>query len=342
MSKSHLINANIHRAKEGARVLEDISRFLLRDETLLRQVREIRHRIQMSAPIYDVKEDLGGVNLIEYNIRYNLISIIQANAMRLQEALRVLEEMTQTSTDKQLMKELRYQAYNLHSRIYYLARKYLKWHLLEGLYLIIDTDIISYPIEAIIEIINQSPVNIVQYRNKLASKKIIFENVYKIKKKLDPDKLLIINDHIDVALDLGDGIHLGQDDYPLDRIRNIVPDDFILGISCHNFKEACIATQFNASYIAMGCLFETKSKDDIIPVSIHELQKVCNDVSIPVCAIGGININNLNQVLKADIKMAALISYVWKTGNPLKAINEMHEKIIKHNIPSNCPLSQFK
>ena len=337
MSKSHLINANIHRAKEGARVLEDIARFLLRDEVLFRQIREIRHRIQISAPIYDTKEDLGGMGLMEDNVRFNIISTIQANALRLQEALRVLEEMESISSNKQLIKELRYQAYNLHAKLYYTASKYLKWHLVEGLYLIIDTDVISYPIEEIIEIINQSSVNIVQYRNKSASKKNIFKNAYKIKQQLDRNKLLIINDHIDIALDLGDGIHLGQNDYPLERIRNIVPDDFILGISCHSLKEARRATQFDASYIAIGCLFETKSKNDVTPVSIHELQKVCGEVSVPVCAIGGININNVDQVLTADIKMAALISYVWKTDNPLKAINDMHKKIMRCNDLQTVP-----
>jgi thiamine-phosphate pyrophosphorylase len=182
----------------------------------------------------------------------------------------------------------------------------------------------------------------VQYRNKTASKKIIFDDLYKIKQQLDPNKLLIINDHIDIAIDLGDGIHLGQDDYPLERIRNIVPDDFIFGISCHSLEEARIAMQFDASYIAIGCLFETKSKNNVIPISIRELQKVCNEISVPICAIGGININNLDQVLVADVGMAALISYVWKTDNPLKVINEMHEKIINRNVSSRCPLLQYK
>ncbi len=334
MSRSHLINANIHRAKEGARVLEDIARFFLRDEILFHQIRELRHRIKISSPIYDVKTDLGGMKLIEDNVRYGLISIIQANAIRMQEALRVLEEITQISVEKESMKELRYQAYEIHSKLYYSGMKYLKRHLLEGLYLIIDSDVIAYPIEEIIEIINQSPVNIVQYRNKSASKKNIFDNAYKIKQKLNPDKVFIINDHIDIALDLGDGVHLGQDDYPLNRIRNIVSDNFILGISCHSVKEACIAAQSDVSYIAMGCLFETKSKNNVIPVSIQELKQACDKVSLPVCAIGGINCDNLDKVLAANIKMVALISYVWKTDNPLKTINEMHEKIVREQYES--------
>lgn len=328
MSKSHLINANTHRVKEGARVLEDIARFFLRDEKLLREIRDIRHQIHASAPLYDVKEDLGGAGLLENNVRYNLINLIQANSMRMQEALRVLEEMSENLIEKQRMKALRYQAYDFHSKIYYAVKKYLKWDLLRGLYLIIDTNIISTPLEEMIEIINQSAVNVIQYRNKSQSKKQVFEEVYKIKRHLNANKLLIINDHIDIALDLGDGVHLGQADYPLARIRRIIPDNFIFGISCHSLSEAQIATQFNPSYIAIGCLFETQSKHNVVPVSMQELQAVCNQISLPICAIGGINKNNLELVLTANVQMTALISYVWKEANPLEAINAMHERII--------------
>jgi thiamine-phosphate diphosphorylase len=201
--------------------------------------------------------------------------------------------------------------------------------LLSGLYLIIDTDVVPSSLEKTIDVINQSNINIVQYRNKAASKKTIFKNASTIKQKLSPHKLFIINDHIDIALDLGDGVHIGQDDYPIERIRSIVPHDFIVGISCHDLKEAQIAMEVGASYIAIGCLFATKSKNDVVPVSLSELQKVCDIATVPVCAIGGINMNNLDKVLTADIKMAALISYVWQTDAPLRVINEMHEKIIK-------------
>lgn len=328
MSKSHLINANIHRAKEGARVLEDIARFMLREEKLFYQIRELRHSLNATKPDYDLDKDLGGASLIENNLRVDLVSIIQANALRLQEALRVLEEHAVTISDKQNMKALRYQAYALQAKFYQSANKYLKFQSLEGLYLIIDTDIIPHPVEKIIEVVNQSAVKIVQYRNKSTSKQHVHAGAYKIKKLLDPNKLLIINDHIDIALDLADGVHLGQDDYPLERVRNITPDNFIFGISCHSQNEAYTAAKYDVSYIAIGCLFETKSKSDIVSVSIEELQKICCEVSIPVCAIGGINTNNLEKILTAQIKMAAIISHVWKTDDPLQTINNMHENIL--------------
>lgn len=328
MSTSHLINANSHRAKEGARVIEDIARFVLRDESLFNKIREIRHQIYVYKPTDDMQTDIGGIDHLENNVRSNLLDIIQANFLRLEEALRVLEEFSPVIEKKQLMKKLRYQTYDCHSYIYSAAKKYLKSTLLSGLYLVVDTDVISHPLEKIIDIINQSPVNIVQYRNKSPSKKTVFDGAYQIKQQLDPNKLLIINDHIDIALDLGDGVHLGQDDYPLDRIRTMIPNDFILGISTHNTAEAFMAAQCGASYIAFGCLFATNSKRDTMPVSIAELKQICNSVSLPVCGIGGITHANLENVLSANAKMAALISYVWKTDNPLQMIKNMHEMII--------------
>lgn len=329
MPTSHLINANVHRAKEGARVLEDIARFILRDEDLFLEVREIRHQIQIAEPIYNAKTDLGGSTFVENNVRQDIADIIQANSLRLQEALRVLEELESVANKKHQVKKLRYQAYDLHSRLHYSAKKYLKLRCLEGLYLIIDTDVISYPLEKIIDTINQSPVSIVQYRNKSLSKKNVFEGAKTVKERLDARKLLIINDHIDIAIDLADGVHLGQEDYPLARVRHILPNHFIFGISCHNLEEARAAIQLGASYIGVGCLFETSSKNDITPISIQDLKIICDTVSVPVCGIGGINTNNLDDVLSADVKMAALISHVWKSNNPLEVINQMHDKILR-------------
>ena len=86
MSISSLINANTHRVKEGARVLEDIGRFVLRDETLFTKIRKLRHSLQTSPPIETTQSDLGGPSLKEDNLRRNLIHLVQANASRIQEA----------------------------------------------------------------------------------------------------------------------------------------------------------------------------------------------------------------------------------------------------------------
>lgn len=331
MSTSHLVNANLHRAKEGARVLEDIARFILRDDSLFQEVREIRHAIKIHAPIYIVDDDIGGVGLIEDNLRSSLVDTVQANALRLQEALRVLEEMATASFEKSHFKALRYLAYAIHSKLYFSALKYSHRERLKGLYLIIDTDVISQSLDEIISIINQSPVTIVQYRNKSSSKQQVYGGAKKVREHLNKDKRLIINDHIDIALELGDGVHVGQADYPLPSIRKIMPESFILGISCHNLDEVRHAQTCGATYIAIGCLFATKSKSNTTPVTLEMLKQVCDAVDVPVCGIGGITTANLAQVVSANVAMAALISYVWRVENPLREINAMHASIVMKN-----------
>ena len=91
MRIEHLINANVHRVKEGARVLEDVARFILCDQDLFHQARALRHRLLATKPVLDAAEDLGGPSLAENNARANLLQLVQANALRMQEALRVLE-----------------------------------------------------------------------------------------------------------------------------------------------------------------------------------------------------------------------------------------------------------
>jgi thiamine-phosphate diphosphorylase len=199
---------------------------------------------------------------------------------------------------------------------------------LQGLYPIIDSDVISMDIEKSVHMINQSPVNIVQYRNKTGSKKKIHSDALKIRKMLDSTKLFIVNDHIDIAMDVADGVHVGQDDYPVEFIRRIIPEYFILGISCHNLDEAQVAVQSGASYIAVGSLFDTISKNNALRVSMQVLASICGEIALPICGIGGINTLNLDHVLATGIKMAASISHIWKNQNPEKILCNMHEKII--------------
>lgn len=331
MSTSHLINANTHRMKEGARVLEDVARFMLRNDLLFNRIRSLRHALHGATPILDDIEDLGGARLGENNARCNLIDIIQANALRMQEALRVLEEFHQDGQQKHYLKSLRYQAYEIQRDIFIAANQFLRVDKLRGLYLVIDTSVIAYPLSVIAEVINASNVTIVQYRNKHQNKSEFYRDASHLKNLLDKNKVYIINDHIDVALDLADGIHLGQDDFPLDRIRHIVPDTFIYGISCHNQAEAAAAQTAGATYLSIGCLHPTNSKPDVTPTSLKTLEDVCKTSSIPVCAIGGMNQNNIDEVVTRGASMAAMISYPWSTTSPLTAIQKCSLLVSRHS-----------
>jgi thiamine-phosphate pyrophosphorylase len=136
--------------------------------------------------------------------------------------------------------------------------------------------------------------------------------------------LLIVNDHADLALAAGaDGVHLGQKDLPPVAMRAFVPPDFIVGVSTNNVEEARRAQADGASYVAVGALFPTASKAVTRPASPQRLREVKQAVSVPVVGIGGINENNIDQVLAAGADAVAVISAVIAADDVREAASRL-------------------
>lgn len=128
--------------------------------------------------------------------------------------------------------------------------------------------------------------------------------------------LFIINDRLDVALECGaDGVHLGPDDIRADVARQLSPPGFIIGISVGTVDEAVRAEQDGADYLALSPVFSTASKYDAGPGrGLDEFRKIKRNVSVPVIAIGGINRDNVREVIAAGADGVAVISGV--VGSP--------------------------
>lgn len=123
---------------------------------------------------------------------------------------------------------------------------------------------------------------------------------------------LIINDNVMVAaLADADGVHLGQDDMDIEKARKILGANKIIGLSTHNVEEAKLAEQSGADYIGVGAVFKTSTKDNTIPVTYDVLQEICNTVSIPAVAIGGINADNITKLEGSGIAGVALVSAIF-------------------------------
>ena len=121
----------------------------------------------------------------------------------------------------------------------------------------------------------------------------------------------IVNDHVDLALAAGaDGVHVGQKDLPVRVVRRLLPEGAIVGCSTNDADEARRAEADGADYVSVGRLFPTGSKGDTRPATLETLRSVKAAVSLPVCAIGGINESNIDDVIAAGADMAAVIAAV--------------------------------
>jgi len=141
--------------------------------------------------------------------------------------------------------------------------------------------------------------------------------------------LFMVNDRLDVALACGaDGVHLGQDDIRVGVARQIAPPGFIIGVSVGTVDEAVRAEEEGADYIAISPVFSTVSKNDAGPgLGLDVIREIRRSVSVPVIAIGGINLDNVRQVIAAGADGVAVISVVVGSRDIIAASRELKKRI---------------
>ena len=140
----------------------------------------------------------------------------------------------------------------------------------------------------------------------------------------DAGALFIVNDHVDLALAAGaDGVHVGQKDLPVAVVRRIAGPAMVIGCSTNNADEARKAEADGADYVSVGRLFETASKSDTRQATVDSVREVKAAVSLPVCAIGGINESNIDAVIAAGADMVAVIGAVAGGPDPRAAARRL-------------------
>ncbi len=181
----------------------------------------------------------------------------------------------------------------------------------------------------------KSNADVLQLRNKKLTARDIYRAALYIKSLLnkfssDRKPLFIVNDRSDIAALAGaDGVHIGQDDFPLATIKKIYPN-LIVGVSVDNLKQALDAQNNGADYIGAGPVYSTFSKIDAGNIMSPEILKtICRNVKIPVIAIGGINTYNIKELAAYGVKGAAVISAVAGSVNPLETAATFRQNIDK-------------
>ena len=135
---------------------------------------------------------------------------------------------------------------------------------------------------------------------------------------------LIINDDLEVALACGaDGVHVGQDDLPVEEVRRRVGDKMIVGVSAHNPEEARRAFEGGADYLGAGAVFGSTTKTNVTALSHETLRAICDAVPIPVVAIGGITRENLPRLAGTGVAGVAVVSAIFAADDITAASREL-------------------
>jgi thiamine-phosphate pyrophosphorylase len=183
------------------------------------------------------------------------------------------------------------------------------------LYVIVDRKVSGHrPLLDIVSKIKDSGADIIQLRDKESKRESVLKEAYKLRKLLRGSKtIFIVNDYIDIAKIVdSDGIHLGQNDLPVQIARQLLGKDKLIGVSCHNLNQAIEAQKNRADYISIGPIFSTPTKPEYKAVGIDLIRKVKKAIHIPFFLIGGINEKNIKDMLPLGIKRAAVCRAICK------------------------------
>ncbi len=340
-----IVDANLNRASEAARVIEDIARFHLSSAPLAGESKQLRHDIREApteigasrAALCQARDSEGDVAASQVRSgRNGLLSVATANFSRLQEAFRVLEEVSHDPS--KVFSDLRYRTYTLEKKVIrLLARR--KPEVLAGpcVCVIVTRQMVagraalSDPME-FIESVIAGGAGMIQLREKSLSDREFKEYAaaaHQVTSKAGA--LLVVNDRTDIACAVdADGVHVGQDDLSAEEARRIVGDDMIVGASTHSEEEIRRACLAGADYVGFGPVFETETKKGVGPaVSPDALQTAQKASSVPVYAIGGIGPENVCHIRKAGARCIAVCGAAVSADDPAAAVAGMRDTLHK-------------
>jgi thiamine-phosphate pyrophosphorylase len=330
-----ILDANLDRAREGLRIIEEWCRFGLNNSTMVEECKKMRQELASwhNSELRIARDTPGdpGTELThpQEEKRDNLEELLQANLCRVQEALRVLEEYAKlyNADFATTMKQMRYQVYTLESNL--LAQK--KQILLEQAQLYLVTSPIPHLLE-MVEAALQAGLSLVQYRSKDADDIVKLSQAYKLCQLCHTyGALFIVNDRLDLALAVNaDGVHLGQQDLPVGLARQILGNHKIIGKSTTNAQEMAQAIAAGADYIGVGPVYETPTKEGKAAVGLEYVRYAAANATIPWFAIGGINQNNVIEVLKAGANRIAVVRAIMEAEQPAEVTQYFLSQLMRN------------
>lgn len=348
-SAYRIIDANLNRAREAARVIEEFCRFALNSTPLTERAKRFRH--ELSACLgrlnagrlmasRDTAGDVGvGAKIDAQLERGTLEDSFTAACKRLTEALRVLTEVIRIHDYPlaQNIENLRYTAYTLEKDIVLFSRTSEKYRRVR-LYLVITSDL---PSEVLSLTGKCAPAgaDCIQLRAKNMPDDRLFALAAEfVKMCKDAGAVSIINDRTDIAVAVeADGVHLGQNDLPIAQARALQLAPLIIGKSTHCLDQLRAAIEERPTYVGLGPVFATDTKPGASAVGLNyvtKAQSVLADTGVGHVAIGGITLANVEDVLKAGARAIAVCAAVMKAADPADACRALKRLVA---LPEGTP-----
>lgn len=315
-----IIDANINRAREGLRVVEEIARFVFRDSVLFENIKRLRHQLtQIEAafgPATTVGtrqgKDIGKKEVVasEYS-RVSALDIIRANCSRVSESMRVIEELSKVYNEEEVqhIENIRYKVYGLEIKLLKKTPQFwLRNYFEQG---IVYT--ISHDVNELVWLIEHG-AKVIQLRDKDSERSQVFRKARELCNYLHKKGsefgpvLLIINDYIDIASRLPvAGVHLGQKDDTIVKARQMLGINKIIGSSNTSAEEIKRSIQKGVDYVSIGAVYSTPTKPERQAVGLNMVRQAVEAATVPLVAIGGINKSNVEDVYKTGVKNVAVV-----------------------------------
>lgn len=319
---ARIIDININRFSEGMKVVEDLMRFYWQDQETLFKLRkwknffwqhfgQYRNQVVFARTSH---QDIGRKIDFDIQKRNKIIDVVNVNFKRCQESARVLEEIFKEASPPQsrFCKTLRFALYDIEKSFL----KHININFNPLLYVILDIATIGrqYLTDITKACIDGGSTLLQLRETDVSSTRQILNDAEKIRKVIKNSNVkLIINNRFDIALAINaDGIHLGKNDMPIKKVKTLFNNDMLIGMTVRNVSHAQSAEKAGANYVSVGSIFPTPTKTKIPIVGVNTLKKVSKAVSIPVIAIGGINKDNVIEVIQNGADGVAVISAVFK------------------------------
>ncbi len=339
---ARILDASVNRAREGLRVIEDYVRFVLDDPGLTRRLKEMRHRLAQAERGLDEQLLLGsrdthgdvGTHIMtpSEQIRETPRAVLAANFKRIAEALRSLEEYSKLVNVwlAGRYEVLRYDVYTIEKLIMTAVTAHRRLGDARLMVLIGGLNTLGDLTWVVGEAL-AGGADVIQYREKGLPDRELLRRAREVRILTAQARVpLILNDRVDLArLASCDGVHVGQEDLSLRDARRIMGAAAHIGVSTHDREQLDAAILAGASYLGVGPVFSSPTKDFAEPelAGLTFVGLASETTGLPWFAIGGINENNLDRVLEAGATRIAVSAAVVRADSPRRATQRLKARL---------------